>query len=567
MIDAIAAYARVVVSGQVPAGKYHRLSCARHLRDLDRQQTTGFPFRFDLERAERVFAFAELLKHYKGQWAGTLIHLEPWERFILGSAFGWVHVDTGLRRFRTAFHQVPRKNGKTLLAAIVLLYLSFFDGEPGAEGYCIALKRDQAKLVFNDARKLVLSSGLKTRIRAQVANLYRDDTASKAQPLGADHDSTDGLNPNIVIVDEMHAMKDRGMLDVMETATGARSQPVIYIITTFGSDPVSPWGDQHDYGCKILEGILTDDSFFVFMAHADPTDDWTLPETARKANPNYGISVNADDLAGKVLKAKGIPSAAATYKQKHLNLLVSASNPCLSVDDWRKGQNPGRLSAEVWLAELEHEPCYVGIDLASKLDLCCCALVFPPAPGRGSWRLIQHIWTPADTLSDRAHRDRAPYGVWRDQGWLTATAGTQIDHQLIRAVLTDARARYDVQVIGFDPWHADTLITQLVTEDGFAETQVLAVPQTYAGMSSACQEMQALILAGQVDARGCPVTAWSVSNVVANVDGKDNLMFAKGKSRGRIDPVIAATIGMQLWLRRPVTPNIYLDRGVRTLGD
>jgi phage terminase large subunit-like protein len=157
--------------------------------------------------------------------------------------------------------------------------------------------------------------------------------------------------------------------------------------------------------------------------------------------------------------------------------------------------------------------------------------------------------------------------VWRDQGWLTATAGTQIDHQLIRAVLTDARARYDVQVIGFDPWHADTLITQLVTEDGFAETQVLAVPQTYAGMSSACQEMQALILAGQVDARGCPVTAWSVSNVVANVDGKDNLMFAKGKSRGRIDPVIAATIGMQLWLRRPVTPNIYLDRGVRTLGD
>ena len=561
------AYAQSVVAGKTPAGKYHRLSCARHLRDRAREGTTGFPFRFDMERAERIFRFAERLKHYKGTWAGTFITLEPWEQFILGSVFGWVHVDTGLRRFRTAFHQVPRKNGKTLIAAIVLLYLSFFDGESGAEGYCIALKRDQAKLVFNDARKLVLSSGLKTRIRAQVANLYRDDTASKAQPLGADHDSTDGLNPNIVIVDEMHAMKDRGMLDVMETATGARSQPVIYIITTFGSDPVSPWGDQHDYGCKILEGILTDDSFFVFMAHADPTDDWTLPETARKANPNYGISVNADDLAGKVLKAKGIPSAAATYKQKHLNLLVSASNPCLSVDDWRKGQNPGRLSAEAWLAELDHEPCYVGIDLASKLDLCCCALVFPPAPGRGSWRLIQHIWTPADTLGDRAHRDRAPYGVWRDQGWLTATAGTQIDHQLIRAVLTDARARYDVQVIGFDPWHADTLITQLVTEDGFAETQVLAVPQTYAGMSSACQEMQALILAGQVDARGCPVTAWSVSNVVANVDGKDNLMFAKGKSRGRIDPVIAATIGMQLWLRRPVTPNIYLDRGVRTLGD
>jgi len=544
-VNPIDSYARSVVDGQVPAGKYHHLSCARHLRDRAREGTPGFPYRFDLERAARAFRFAEKLKHYKGKWAGTLIHLEPWEQFIIGSVLGWVHAETGLRRFRTAFHQVPRKNGKTLIAAIVLLYLTFFDGEPGAEGYCIALKRDQAKLVFNDARKLVLSSGLKDRLRVFVATLHHEGTASKAQPLGADHDSTDGLNPNVVIVDEMHAMKDRGMLDVMETATGARAQPIIYIITTFGNDPVSPWGDQHDYACKILDGILVDESFFVFTASADPDDDWRLPETARKANPNYGISVSPEDLAAKVLKAKGIPSAAATYKQKHLNLLVSASNPCLSVDGWRKGQSTWHPD------DLAHEPCFAGIDLASKLDLCCCSLVFPPAPGRATWRVIQHIWTPADTLADRAHRDRAPYDVWRQQGWLVATPGTQIDHQLIRGVLTNARERYDLQRVGFDPWHADTLITQLIHEDGFPEDQVLAVPQTYAGMSSACLKMQAEIMSGTVDARGCPVTAWSVSNVVANVDGKDNLMFAKGKSRGRIDPVIAPTIGMALALRQP----------------
>lgn len=538
------AYAQSVVSGAVPAGKYHRLACARHLRDRAREGTPEFPFRLEEERVDRLVRFAEKLKHYKGQWAGTFIHLEPWEQFILGSVIGWVHTGTGLRRFRTAFHEIPRKNGKTLLAAIVLLYLAFFDGEQGAEGYCIALKRDQAKLVFNDARKLVQSSGLKTRLRIQVANLYRDDTASKAQPLGADHDSTDGLNPNVVIVDEMHAMKDRGMLDVMETATGARAQPVIYIITTFGNDSVSPWGDQHDYATKILEQVLTDESFFYFAAHADPEDEWPSPETARKANPNYGISVNPEDLAAKVLKAKGIPSAAATYKQKHLNLLVSSSNPCLSVDGWRKGQTKWTPN------DLAHQPCYVGIDLASKLDLCCCSLVFPPTSGRATWRLIQHIWTPADTLVDRAHRDRAPYLVWRDQGWLVATEGTQIDHQLIRGVLVAARERYDIQQIGFDPWHADTLINQLIHEDGFAETQVLAVPQTYGGMSSACLKVQAEILGGAMDARGCPVTAWSVSNVVANHDGKDNLMFAKGKSRGRIDPVIAATIGMALALRQ-----------------
>jgi phage terminase large subunit-like protein len=542
-MNEIDAYAQSVVDGRLPAGKYHRLGCVRHLKDRAREGTPGFPYRFDLAKAERVFKFAEKLKHYKGQWAGQFIRLEPWERFVLGSVFGWVHQQTGLRRFRTSFVQIPRKNGKTLIAAIVLIYVAFFDGEAGAEGYSIAMKRDQAKLVFNDARRLILSSGLRNRIVVQVANLHRDDTASKVEPLGADHDSTDGLNPNVVIVDEMHAMKDRGMLDVMETATGARLQPLIYIITTFGHDPVSPWGDQHDYACKILEGVLVDESFFVFTTHADPEDDWTLPETARKANPNYGISVNPEDLAAKVLKAKGIPAAAATYKQKHLNLLVGSSNPCLSVDGWRKGQTQ-------WApADMVHQRCFVGIDLASKIDLCCCSFVFPPAAGRASWRLLQYIWTPADTLADRAHRDRAPYDVWRDQGWLVATPGTQIDHQLIRVVLREARTRYDIEQIGFDPWHADTLISQLVNEDGFPETQVLLVPQTFAGMSSACLTMQAEILSGHVDARGCPVTAWAVSNVVANQDTKENLMFAKGKSRGRIDPVIAPTIGMALALK------------------
>jgi phage terminase large subunit-like protein len=543
------AYARAIVAGDIPAGKYHKLACARHLSDRQREGTPGFPYRFDLARAERFFRFAAMLKHYKGEWAGQFIHLEPWEQFITGSVIGWVNAGTGLRRFRTAFTQIPRKNGKTLIAAIVLLYLTFFDGEAGAEGYAIATKRDQAKIVFGDAKKLVQSSGLKDRIKVLVGNLHRAETASKLEPLGADHDSTDGLNPCVVVGDEIHAMKDRGLMDVMETGTGSRRQPVLYYITTFGDDPVSPWGDMNDYSNKILETVLTDESYFVFTAHADPEDDWTLPETARKANPNYGISVKPDDLAAKVLKAKGIPSAAATYKQKHLNLLVNASNPCLSVDGWRKGQSKSPRAE--WLAELEHEPCFVGIDLASKIDLCVCSFVFPPAPGRG-WRLLQYIWTPADTLIDRAHRDRAPYDVWRDHGWLIESPGTQIDHQLVRAVLKENWERYDIEQIGFDPWHADTLITQLTNEDGFSVEQVVAVPQTYMGMSSACLKMQAEILGGNVDAGGCPVTAWAVSNTVDQRDGKDNMMFVKKKSRGRIDPVIAPTIGMALKLRQPV---------------
>jgi phage terminase large subunit-like protein len=374
--------------------------------------------------------------------------------------------------------------------------------------------------------------------------------------LSADYNSMDGLNPNMVNIDEMHAHKTRGTIDVLETATGARRQPLVNKITTAGDDPVSPCGDEHDYACKVLDGTLVDETYFAFIAHADEGDDWTLPETAAKANPNYGVSVNPDDLNGKVVKAISMPAAAATYKQKHLNLWVNATAPCLSVDGWRKGQK------HVAIESLAHEPCFIGVDLASKIDLCALSVVFPPRAGRSRWCILQYIWTPEDTLVDRAHRDRAPYKVWVDQGWLKTTPGTRIDHAVVRETINELKNMYDIECVGFDPWHADKLIEELINDDGFTREQAIDVPQTYAGMSSACLRMQAEILAANVDVGGCPVTAWSVSNTVGQRDGKDNLMFTKGKSRGRIDPVIAMTIGAALYLRQPVEgPSVYEERG------
>lgn len=542
-MNPIDAYALEVIAGRVPAGKYHRLACVRHMTDRGREQTPGFPYRFDAARAKRFVDFAQKLKHYKGEWAGTPIMLQPYQVFRLGCIFGWIHAETGLRRFRQAYNEIPRKNGKTLEAAIVLLYLTFFDGEQGAEGYTIATKRDQAKLVFNDAKKLVESSGLKTRITVRVANLHRDESSSKAEPLGADHDSTDGLNPHVYVVDEMHAYKDRGLIDVMETATGARRNPLGFKITTAGDNHISPCGDEHDYACKILDGTLVDENYFAFIASADPTDDWTDERTWQKANPNWNVSIKPDDLRALCTKAKGIPSAAATFKQKRLNLWVNATAPCLSVDGWRKGQSSWSLE------EMRGEPCYVGIDLSTKIDLCAASAVFPPRPGRQVWRVYQRIWTPKDTLLERAHADRAPYPVWVDQGWLEAPDGTSIDHGVVRQFLTELRGLVDIEQIGFDPWHAGTLIHDLVKIDGFDERQVLEVPQTFAGLANAEGTFKALVLAGDVDARGCPVTAWAVSNVVEQVDGKGNIQFTKKKSRGRIDPVKSITNAMSLALR------------------
>lgn len=551
-MNAVETYARDVVAGRLPAGKYHRLACARHLTDLARQGTSEFPYRFDLAQAERFFRFAAQLKHYKGEWAGQPIVLSAFQQFRLGCIFGWRTL-AGLRRFTTAYNELPRKTGKSLEAAVVGLYVTFYEGEPGAEGYCIATKEKQAlDVVFTDIKRLVQSSGLKTRLKVQVKNIHRDATASKLEPLGSDSETLDGLNPHCIITDELHAFKTRGLLDVMESATGARRNPLHYQITTAGDDLVSVCGDQHDYACKILEGTLDDlstQSFYACIAHADPEDDWQAEATWKKANPHYGISVKPDDMMKLALKAKNMPSAAAEFKQKRLNLWVNASAPCLSMDGWRKGQRSQSIAD--FVREMQHESCFVGVDLASKLDLCVLSFVFPPTVGRTSWRVLNYIWTPADTVADRAHRDRAPYQTWIDQGWLRTTPGTEIDHQVVREIIVQHRSDFDLERIGFDPWHAHDVIRDLKAIDGFSDEQVLEVPQTYAGVSSAEAAFQAAVLAGHVDARGCPVTAWAASNVVNQEDGKGNLFFTKKKSRGRIDPIKAATTAIALAQRMP----------------
>ena len=489
------------------------------------------------------------MKHYEGrQFVGKFFHPSDFQIFRLGSVFGWRHVETGFRRFTTAYNELPRKQGKSYEEAVVAVYCTFFEGEAGAKGYIIATKEKQAMIVWANAKKIIQMSGLESRIKCNAKNLSREATSQKLEPLGSDSDTTDGLNPHFIGVDELHAFKTRGLLDVVESATGARLNPMNYQITTAGDDPVSVCGDQHDYACRILDGVLDDDpstlSFFACIAHADPEDDPWSEATWIKANPHWGISVDPEDMRKLAAKAQQMPSAAAEFKQKRLNLWVNASEPCLSVEGWRKGQS-------AWdPAELEHESCWVGIDLASKIDLCSMSFVFPPTPGRDTFRVIQRIWTPADTLVDRAHKDRAPYPVWRDGGWLGTTPGVRIDQTVVLETLLWARDLFHIEAIGYDEWHADKLIDD-IKKSGFPEENVLAVGQTFKGMSSACLRLQADILAGLVDARGCPVTAWSVSNVIPDNDGKMNMQFSKKKSRSKIDPVVSMAIAVALWLRRP----------------
>jgi len=534
--DPITAYAQRIVAGIEPAGKYHKLACARHLKDLQRAGSRAFPYVFSHRRAQRFFNFAQRLKHYRGQWAGRFIVLQPHQKFRLGSLFGWIHPKTRLRRFRTSYNELPRKQGKSLEAAVVALYVTFFDDEAGAEGYCMATKREQAKIVFTNCKKLVESSGLRRRINVLAHNLHNDITSSKLMPLGADYDSTDGLNPNLIIADELQAYKNRDSLDVMETATGAREEPINFQITTAGSDPISPCGDQHDYACKILDGILVDETFFAFIAHADPDDDWLAEATWRKANPNFGVSVLRDDLVALSTKAANMPAAAAAFKQKRLNLWVNADAPWLSMEGWRRGQTKWTLD------DMAGQACWIGIDLSSKIDLTAVVLVFPPTEDRASWRLWAWCLTPADTLPERARRDRAPYPHWKERGYLRTNPGNRIDQSAVAYMVHEADQQFDVQQIGVDPWNAGNLTNEL-TDEGF---EVIEIPQTLPQLSAPAKDFEADVLDGLVDAAGNELMTWCISNVVVQSDNKDNIFPTKKRSRGRIDPVIAALMGRKL---------------------
>ena len=559
------AYKLAVTSGDVPAGTYHRLACARHLEDRERKKTTRFPYQFDDARAADVVEFFAELKHYKTEWAGEPILLEPWQVFIVGSIFGWVRKQAPHpRRFRKAYVEIPRKNGKSVLGAGMSLYATFAEGEPGAEGYVVATKRDQAKdIVFHDAKWFVMRSKLSKQIFPSgkwesASNLHSNFTGSKLQALSKDHDSMDGLNVHFCLLDEFHAQKDRGIIDVMETAMGARRQPLMVEITTAGSDPLSPCGVEHDYACKLVDGTITDETFFAFIAHADEGDDPFAEATWRQANPNYGVSVKPEDLQALARKARNMPSALATFRQKRLNIWINTATPWYSMAGWRQGQS----TEDDWVDDLAGQPCWIGVDLSSVADLSAVVAAFLPEYDGAPWRLLSRFFTPEDGLDERELQARAPYRQWVDEGHILPNDGNRIDQNLIKKVILEACDTYNVQRVGFDPWNADKLITEINEE--WREDIAITIPQNFANMNKASQDSLADVAGGRVDTGGNPVQEWMFSNAVFITDSYGNIRPTKDpkKSRGRIDGVVAAIMAMRLAATEPVEPEIDPRVGV-----
>jgi len=392
-------YALDVVEGREVAGKFVRQACARHFHDLETCEDRGFYL--DQSEAQTWLDFFGFLRHSKGEWAGQPFQLGRWQQFIILSVFGWRWLDDRSRRYKTAYNELARKNGKTTMLAGVGLGGLVLDGEPGAEVYSIATKRDQARIVFEEADRMVKRSPeLAALVNPFRTSLVVDATASKFEPLGADHNTLDGLNVHFGLVDELHAHKKPELYEVIETATGSRRQPLMFAITTAGSDQTTLCWEQHEYAEKILSGVLEDDSFFAFIATIDEGDRWDDEKVWLKSNPNLGVSVKIDKLREEVNAAKATPRKQNSVRRLRLNEWTRAETRLLDLDRWDEGA--GLLMPAEIEKRNEGRPCYAGLDLSSTTDVSAFVAVWPPEdPEEGTFDVACRFWIPGDNIQDR----------------------------------------------------------------------------------------------------------------------------------------------------------------------
>jgi phage terminase large subunit-like protein len=551
-------YAREVVAGRIVACRYVKLACQRHLRDLAEGPKRGLVWRPDL--SAYYIRFFRFLRHSKGEWGGQRIELSLWQQFTVGSVFGWLRAD-GLRRFRTAYEEVPRKNGKSTKLAGVGLALLVADREPGAEIYSTATKREQARIIFDEARRMALAAPeLHAKLSIFKLNLSIDATASKFEPLSSDDKTLDGLNPFGVLVDELHKHKSRALLDVLDTGMGARRQPVLWIITTAGDDnPESVYAQENAYAIQVLEGTVEDDSYFAFIATIDKDDRWDDPKAWAKANPNLGISVKLDDLQRQAAKAINSPAAQAAFKRLRLNVRTSAASRAIDMDVWaRNGRGPHKPEL---LERLRGRVCYAGLDLSSKIDLSARVLLFEPIDDDPRLVVLAKFWMPADTVAEKSDRDTVQYQRWVDAGWIETTVGNVIDHAVIEAALREDAASYDLRSVAYDTWNATQLAVALAAE-GVPMVEFVQGVRSYAAPTN---ELDALLLAERLDHGNHPVLGWMASNLKVFTDRNLNKMPSKKHSTARIDGMTALIMAIGRRLIADSERSVYETRGLTIL--
>lgn len=535
-------YAEGVVSGEIPACRYVRQACERQINDL---ASPPAGYRFDEEKAARICSFVERCPHIKGPLAsrGEMITLEPWQVFILTTAFGWVDED-GNRRFRRVYVEVPRGNGKSALSSTVGLYCLALDGEAGAEVYSAATTRDQARIVFRDAQAMARKMPKFTRafgIDVSAQSIAQLKSSSSFKALSADGHTLDGLNIHLAVVDELHAHKSRDVYDVLETGIGKRPQSLLWLITTAGSNKHGICYEVRDYVLKVLAGTATDaaaEATFGIVYTIDDGDDHFSEETLRKANPNWAVSVDPKVVLQTASKAQQVATARANYLTKHLNVWVDANTALFDTEHWRKC---GDKSLDE--ADCQADDSVIALDLASKIDIAAkINLYWRKIDGKEHFYVFPRFFLPRAAIEE----DRHPmYRGWEMQGDIEATAGETIDFAVIEDEIRLEAPGRSIKAVVADPWQAQHMIQNL-QRDNFPADEFR---QTVANMSEATKTLDALMREGRIHHPENAVLNWMIGNVVGHFDAKDNVYPRKELPANKIDGAVALIMALGWFIK------------------
>jgi phage terminase large subunit-like protein len=549
---AVKAYARAVVTGKIVAGQLVKLACKRHLDDLEQGEERGLIW--DAAAALHAISFFSHLRHSTGEWANLPFELQPWQTFVIGSLYGWKRTD-GLRRFRTSYVEVARKNGKSVLLAGTALYALVADGELGSHVYAAATTRDQARIIFGEAERMVdASPALRSRITRTVNNLAVMPTSSWFRPLSADATKMDGLNVHFAAVDEVHEHPNPEIIQKLNTATGARREPLIFEITTAGYNRQSVCFQHHEFSVKVLERsvpVEASDSWFAYIATIDEGDDWTNPNIWIKANPSLGVTVKADDLKRQVDEAREMPAQQNAIRRLRLNEWTEQATRWIDMGVWADGAEPFNED------ELIGRTCYGGLDLARVKDLSSLALVFPPEQPDEKVKIIWRHWCPQEDILQRVRRDRAPYTNWRDHGWLIATEGNTTDFKFLEAEILELATRFNILEMAYDRTFAGELVRNLQDEG----ISMVEFGQGFLSMGPAAAEFMRLLISRSLRHGGNPVATWCASNVSVRRDPAGNEKPDKDRSTERIDAIVSALMAVGR-LQAAQGGSVYEDRGL-----
>lgn len=530
------------------------------IKNLKSYKPTRFMARhshYDKNCADYAVKFIECLCHTKGTWAGKPFELIDWQEQIIRDLFGTLKPN-GYRQFNTAYVEIPKKMGKSELAAAVALLLCCGDGEERAEVYGCAADRQQASIVFEVAADMVRmcpALSKRVKINASMKRMIFQPTNSFYQVLSAEAYSKHGFNIHGVVFDELHTQPNRKLFDVMTKGSGdARTQPLYFLITTAGTDTHSICYETHQKAKDILEGRKIDETFYPVIYGASESDDWTDPKVWEKANPSLGITVGIDKVKAACESAKQNPAEENSFRQLRLNQWVKQAVRWMPMDKWNA------CSFKFDEKGLEGRICYGGLDLSSTTDITAFVLIFPPLDEDDKYHIIPYFWLPEDNLTLRVNRDHVPYDIWQKQGYLQTTEGNVVHYGFIEEFIEELGKKYNIREIAFDRWGAVQMVQNL---EGMGFT-VVPFGQGFKDMSPPTKELMKLTLEQKIAHGGHPVLSWMMDNIFIRTDPAGNIKPDKEKSSEKIDGVVATIMALDRAIRNQgdSTDSVYDERGL-----